>query len=133
VSNEAQHCVATRQAALLPLHMKALTRNATMRLHISPQEIRDVIMLNNSMYLPSSGTEKNESTPPPCLKNLQSTDFCVKAFLKLRNIFRKHNERLRNKNKPSHPLSATQTSYIHTERNKGSDRDKKEKKKQWRK
>jgi len=53
VSNEAQNCVATLQAAFLPLHVKALTKNATMGLHISPQENRDVIILNNSMYLPS--------------------------------------------------------------------------------
>jgi hypothetical protein len=94
VNNEAQNGVATLQAAILPLHVKALRKNAKMRLHISPQEIRDVIMLNNSMYLPSSGTGKNENTLPPYRKNLQSTDFRVKEFFKLKNICRRHNERL---------------------------------------
>jgi hypothetical protein len=37
-----------------------------------------------------------------------------------------------NKNKPSHLYSARQT-YIHTERNKGSGTNKKEREKQWRK
>jgi len=81
VSSEAQKSVATMQAVLLPLHVKALTKNATMRIHISPQEIRDVIILNNSVYLPSSGTGKNENTLPPCRKNLQTMDFHVKEFL----------------------------------------------------
>ena len=120
MSNEAQNCVATLQAVLLPLHVKALTKNATMRLLISPQEIRDVIMLNNSMYLPSSGTGKNENTLPPSRKNFQSTDFRVKEFLKLKNIFRRHNERLLQRNKPSHMYSARQTA-----RNKGNDTIKK--------
>jgi hypothetical protein len=36
------------------------------------------------------------------------------------------------KNKRSHLYSARQTSYIHTERNKGNDMNEKEREKQWR-
>jgi len=56
VSNESQDSVATLREGPRALHVKALMRNATMRLHISPLAIRDVIMLNNSKLVPSSGT-----------------------------------------------------------------------------